>query len=101
MIERLRSRITGVVTAIESTSGSIGLGRELMNEADISHGDVVQINNQRSGSSWKTYAFAVDEPRAIELHGAAGIGARVGDPVVVLTYQYTYGYGIEPSIVTQ
>lgn len=65
--------------------GSVGIGKDLLQEAGIQEYEKVDIINLSNGARWSTYAIAIENGK-FSLNGG---GARLGelkDKCVILTY---------------
>jgi aspartate 1-decarboxylase len=83
--------------------GSLTLSPELMNEAGIAVGELVQVVNINNGSRFETYTI-LGRPGAYEVvvNGAAARLVQRGDKVIIITYaQLTEEERVrhEPTIV--
>jgi len=79
-----RVRVTG---ADLNYIGSITIDEDLMNAADITEGEKVQIVNNNNGERLETYA--IPGPRGsgeITLNGAAARKVAIGDILILITY---------------
>lgn len=77
-----RARITGTVLDYE---GSVAVGPELLNQADILPHEEVHVLNVNNGARFTTYAISGQKGQ-VELRGAAARLAMPGDTVIILTY---------------
>jgi aspartate 1-decarboxylase len=77
-----RARVTDANIDYE---GSITIGKELMDAADILPYERVEVLNINNGARFSTYAI-VGEKGEICLNGAAARLAIKGDLVIILTY---------------
>ena len=68
-------------------AGSITIGRDLMDAADILEGERVQIVNMQNGSRMETYVIEGEpDSGVICLNGPAARNAFVGDTIHILSY---------------
>lgn len=83
----LKSKIhRATVTAAHiDYEGSITIGRELMEAADIFEHEQVHVLDLTNGSRLITYAIP-GEPGEICINGAAARMVEVGDTVIILSY---------------
>jgi aspartate 1-decarboxylase len=68
-------------------NGSIGIDKDLLKEADIYPGEIVQVVNIENGARFETYA--IEEKSAsgsIGLYGAAAHLGKAGDLIIILSY---------------
>jgi aspartate 1-decarboxylase len=77
-----RARITGTLLDYE---GSVAIGPELLEKADILPHEEVHILNVNNGARFTTYAINGQKGQ-VELRGAAARLAAFGDVVIILTY---------------
>ena len=69
--------------------GSITIDEDLMDAANIIHGEKVQIVNNNNGERLETYA--IPGPRGsgeITLNGAAAHKVSIGDVLILMTYAF-------------
>ncbi len=69
--------------------GSITIDEDLMDAANIIHGEKVQIVNNNNGERLETYA--IPGPRnsgEITLNGAAAHKVSIGDVLILMTYAF-------------
>jgi aspartate 1-decarboxylase len=67
--------------------GSITIGADTMQEADILPYEQVHVVNTNNGARFETYAIEGEEGLSgVELNGAAARLAEVGDIVIVISY---------------
>ena len=69
--------------------GSITIDEDLMEAANIIHGEKVQIVNNNNGERLETYA--IPGPRGsgeITLNGAAAHKVSIGDVLILMTYAF-------------
>jgi aspartate 1-decarboxylase len=66
--------------------GSITIGRNLMEAADIAPFQLVHINNMANAVHWETYAIP-GKPGEIQLNGCPARLFRPGDKVIVLSLE--------------
>lgn len=90
-IQVVKSKIHRVkVTGAElNYIGSITIDEDLMDAANIVHGEKVQIVNNNNGERLETYA--IPGPRKsgeITLNGAAARKVAVGDTLILITYGF-------------
>jgi aspartate 1-decarboxylase len=87
MREMLKSKIhrARVTDANIDYEGSITIGKELMDAADILPYERVEVLNINNGARFSTYAIT-GERGEICLNGAAARLAIKGDLVIILTY---------------
>jgi aspartate 1-decarboxylase len=76
-----RARVT---EARMDYTGSITIGRELMQAADIVPHELVHINNMANAAHWETYAIA-GNPGEICLNGCPARLFQPGDEVIILS----------------
>ncbi len=83
----LKSKIhRATVTAADlNYVGSISIGPDLLEAADILEHEQVTVLDVDNGARFETYAIR-GEPGEICLNGAAARLAHVGDTVILLTY---------------
>ncbi|MAH22156.1 MAG: aspartate 1-decarboxylase [Thaumarchaeota archaeon] len=78
------ARVTGLNIDYE---GSITIGRNLMEEADILVYEQVEVLNLNNGARFTTYAISSKiESDQICLNGAAARLANKGDMIIILSY---------------
>jgi len=77
-----RATVTGTDVEYE---GSITLGRELLEAAEIQPYEKVQVVNCTNGERLETYAIRGEES-VVRLNGAAGRLAEPDDTVIILSY---------------
>jgi aspartate 1-decarboxylase len=68
-------------------NGSLGIDRELMEQAGLMVGQQIDVLNVNSGTRFTTYVL--EEPagsRTIGVYGAAAHLARPGDLVIIIAY---------------
>ncbi len=84
----LKSKIhRATVTAADlHYEGSISIGPELLQAADITDFEQVQIYNITRGTRFTTYAIPADRGGEIKINGAAAHLAKVGDLVIIASY---------------
>jgi aspartate 1-decarboxylase len=81
-----RVRVTG---ADLNYIGSITIDEDLMDAANIIHGEKVQVVNNSNGERLETYA--IPGPRGtgeLTLNGAAARKVAVGDILILITYAH-------------
>ena len=81
-----RVRVTG---ADLNYIGSITIDEDLMDAANIIHGEKVQVVNNNNGERLETYA--IPGPRGtgeLTLNGAAARKVSVGDILILITYAH-------------
>lgn len=81
-----RVRVTG---ADLNYIGSITIDEDLMDAANIIHGEKVQVVNNSNGERLETYA--IPGPRGtgeLTLNGAAARRVAVGDILILITYAH-------------
>jgi aspartate 1-decarboxylase len=88
-IEVVKSKIHRVkVTGADlNYIGSITIDEDLMDAANIIHGEKVQVVNNNNGERLETYA--IPGPRGtgeLTLNGAAARKVAVGDVLILITY---------------
>lgn len=67
--------------------GSLTIDRDLMEEADISEHEQIQVVNINNGERFDTYVIPGERgSRTIGLNGAAARKGAVGDLVILITY---------------
>lgn len=91
-----RARVTETDTEYE---GSITVGQDLLEAADLAVYEKVQVVNVTNGERLETYAIEGDSGE-ICLNGAAARLAEVGDCVIVMSYaHYEEPVHHEPTVV--
>lgn len=80
------------------TEGSIAIGREILEAAQLQHYEVVRINNQSTGASWETYVIASDDAGVCEARGGAAHHIQEGHLLVVLSYSWEIFFGNRISV---
>ena len=88
-LEILKSKIHRVTVTEANLNyiGSITIDEDLMDAADILHGERVYIEDNTTGERFETYA--IPGPRGsgmICLNGAAARKVHTGDIVIIMTY---------------
>ena len=84
-----KSKITKIFVTHKDMrySGSLGIDKALMKEADIFVGEQVHVLNMSNGERLITYAIEEDENSGkVVLYGPAVRKGETGDELVVLTY---------------
>ena len=67
--------------------GSIGIDKDLLKNADIYPGEIVQVVNINNGARFETYAIEENAGSGgIGLYGAAAHLGKAGDLVIILSY---------------
>ncbi|MBI3990923.1 MAG: aspartate 1-decarboxylase [Candidatus Omnitrophica bacterium] len=67
--------------------GSITIDGELLDAADILHGEKVQVVNLNNGSRMETYCLPGKRKSGVVcMNGAAARLAQVGDEVIIISY---------------
>ena len=89
LIEVLKSKLQQVYVTESNIAyrGSITIDEDLMDAANIIHGEKVQIVNNNNGERLETYA--IPGPRKsgeITLNGAAARKVAKGDVLILITY---------------
>ena len=84
----LKSKIHGAVITKKELhySGSIGISKALLAEADIVNGEKVQVLNFNNGLRLETYAIEEEGSRDIALYGPAARCGEVGDKICIISY---------------
>jgi len=77
-----RARVTDTLLDYE---GSIAIGPELLEQADILPYEEVHILNVNNGARFTTYVISGQKGQ-VELRGAAARLAMAGDIIIILTY---------------
>ena len=88
-IEVLKSKIHRVTVTEANLNyvGSVTIGEELLEAANILAGEKVQIVNVNNGERIETYAIRGERGRGqVCLNGAAARKAAVGDVVIIISY---------------
>ncbi len=91
LVEVVKSKIHRVkVTGADlNYIGSITIDEDLMDAANIIHGEKVQVVNNNNGERLETYA--IPGPRGtgeLTLNGAAARKVAVGDVLILITYAH-------------
>ncbi len=86
-VEVLKSKLhrATVTDADLHYEGSISLGRELIEAAQMRHYERVDIYNISNGERFSTYVIP-GKPAEVCLNGAAAWKVRVGDKVIIASY---------------
>jgi aspartate 1-decarboxylase len=87
----LRSKIhRATVTRIDvDYEGSLSLDEDLMDAAGLSPFERVEVWNVSNGERFSTYVVRGEKgARKVEVYGAAGRRANVGDKIIIAAYGY-------------
>ena len=91
-----RARVTETDLAYE---GSVTIGRDLLDAAEIAPYERVQVVNVTNGERLETYAIEGDDGEVC-LNGAAARRGEVGDVVILISYAiYPEREAADPTIV--
>lgn len=85
----LKSKIHGIVVTYKNLNyeGSIEVDRDILKQADICEGELVQVVNLNTGERFNTYTLK-GEPgsRICALNGGAARKGEIGDPLLIMSY---------------
>lgn len=85
----LKSKIHGIVVTYKNLNyeGSIEIDGDILKQADICEGELVQVVNLNTGERFDTYTLK-GEPgsRICALNGGAARKGEIGDPLLVMSY---------------
>jgi len=83
-----KSKIKGLkITGLKRNySGSIGIDKEILKNADILEGEMVYVLNCQTGVRFETYAIPEEGHLSCVLYGPAARLGEVGDEVVILSF---------------
>lgn len=88
----LRTFLSGKIHGIELTDknvnyvGSITLGPEFLEAADMAHHEAVQVVNVTNGERFVTYVLPGGAPGECTLNGGAARLAEVGDKLIIMSF---------------
>ena len=93
MKEYIRSKIQNIHVTDKSLDydGSVTICRDLMSKVDLEPYQKVDIINLNTGSRWTTYVIP-GERGVFELNGGGARLGEIGDPCVVLSYNYSFQF---------
>ncbi|MBU0570748.1 MAG: aspartate 1-decarboxylase [Candidatus Omnitrophica bacterium] len=84
-----KSKITNafITDKIQHHSGSIGVDKAILEDADLLPGEQVQVLNMDNGERFETYVIEEKERSGkIVLYGPAVRKGEIGDELVILSY---------------